>query len=100
VNIDAEIHEKVMGLKGQAPAYSTDIAEAWKVMEHLCKSELDCVTGNANDGASQLSFAIFPGKNIWVCDFWSADGTIFGRGEAEKAPLAICKAALQTFERK
>ena len=98
--LDALVAEKVMGL---AAPYSTDIAAAWLVVEHM-HARLD----PAAQGAHQLLTLMCVGhyRDCWAASFdfeltddWhEADriGAYPFAARAETAPLAICLAALRT----
>lgn len=60
-----------------APHYSTDIADAWQVVEHLL--------GRA---VWQIGVRRIESLGFWLCEV----GGVYSR--AENAPLAICRAAL------
>lgn len=69
------------------PRFSTDIAAAWTVVEHLTAS-----TGGLIGYGFQLTDCR-PGLG-WLADFQAP--TRGNRGPGETAPLAICRAALLT----
>lgn len=121
--IDAAVHTEVMGLGeacrcdvpnnpyrdpekqcvcltcklGIPVGYSTNVSMAWRVMEYLAASEYFMVTGDPNDGATQLTFAVYPGHHEWTCCIWTANDDRCGvEKNAPTAPLAICLAALKT----
>ena len=62
------------------PAYSTDIAAAWAVVEHLCP------TANV----SEPWFTLYSSGGKWVADF----NRYTGGAAADTVPLAIARAAL------
>ncbi len=90
--LDALVGEKVMGRDMTKPEgfkypiglphYSTDIAAAWKVVEHLKRLE------------PQLSF--HPVSGMWMCIFNGDEGSEYEDYDShgESAPLCICLAAL------
>jgi len=95
--MDALVAEKVMGVKcycppkedclchSWSPAYSTDIAAAWGVVEYIrtATRAVNVRTLFASTGPDRYDCGIYdevPGLDIWV--------------EADTAPLAICRAAL------
>lgn len=98
--LDALIHKHVMGntvddgRSWSVPHYSTEIAEAWRVVEHLMEMEQD-VNGPFQmwDIALQTETSI--SGYVWRC-------TLHGWGEhlgeptavADTVELAICLAAL------
>jgi hypothetical protein len=63
------------------PKYSTDIAAAWEVVEKL----RDQFEGVVVDGIK------LPGAPAWQCIVMNESE----KGEAQTAPLAICRAALK-----
>ncbi len=97
--IDSLIAEKIFGWKlddesalvwllpdgsrrGALPHYSTDIADAWQVIEHM------------NDrGWSPTVFCEF---QWWIANFFTDIAGSF-EASAETAPLAICLAALRAM---
>jgi hypothetical protein len=110
--LDAEVAERVMGLDlswrrvtldgtnrdlgpvRNVPAYSTDIAAAWEVVEHMearwwwFALETFPNPHGINDGATvtaRFKATAMPGQH---------DGV----GKAEDAPLAICRAALKALD--
>lgn len=111
--LDALIAEKVMGLpepdlKGHTivplpdsvrseawskiPEYSTNIADAWLVVEKLKDKDLHFVFGTVvfdNLGGNRLT------KNYGA--FFGALGERIEQIEAETAPLAICLASLKAI---
>ena len=62
------------------PFYSTDIADAWRVVEHAGVLEA-------------YDFLTHSGPRSWIVAYES-DGELVKVGEGETAPLAICRAAL------
>lgn len=103
--LDALVAEKVMGWKpcvtqdhpgwvyfdsgaggGKiAPAFSTDIAAAWEVVEKLSPRYAIRILNDATPGPS------------WCCEMAHGYGNDI-EVEAETAPLAICRAALEAIE--
>ncbi len=77
-DLDALVAEKVMGetCLFTAPAYSTDIAAAWQVVDKL----------------HALSFYLEVGSAGWMARFANISAT---EASAATAPLAICLAALK-----
>lgn len=87
--MDALIAKRVMKLKisckcenpcrcgNRLPNYSTDIASAWAVVEKLAKPLKVVWTGR-----------------VWVCEVFEEPYS----EEADTAPLAICRAALEAVE--
>ena len=65
----------------EVPAYSTDIAAAWGVVEQLCSQDRD------------FAVAYVRAQNEWCVEF--SFGVAICREFADTAPLAICLAALQ-----
>lgn len=61
------------------PAYSSDIAAAWLVVEQV-GARLDC---------SLSQMPMHEGRKLWGCMFGTSGGAL-----EETAPLAICRAAL------
>lgn len=76
----------VDAVKGYLPAYSTDIAAAWLVVEKMREAEwCGALDSLGFDGAE------------WRCVLWATHGddpTTFHHGRGHTAPLAICRAAL------
>lgn len=64
--------------------YSTYIAAAWQVVEHLDKTARLCDITRINGGATYLHH----------CEVWNTSGAPYDRATADTAPLAICRAAL------
>ena len=72
------------------PHYSTDIAAAWEVVQHL----------KDRDGSPHYLWLSYQGDSIltktnsshWLCAFSSPEKF---RAEADTAPMAICLAALK-----
>lgn len=81
------------------PAYSTDIAAAWEVVEHMnnlgTKSRDAYFILNKSDSGFKVSFYrrkhVGPGQ--W--DYVAYHGTV----KADTAPMAICLAALKAVEK-
>lgn len=69
--------------RGYAPAYSTDIAAAWAVVEHLKQLDLSLAWHNSQ----------------WVARFIKWGKVEHSIGEADTGPLAICLAALKAVEK-
>jgi hypothetical protein len=65
------------------PEYSSDIAQAWKVVERFRPYVKVDARG--------------VGGEPWVCSIWVGGPEIEGRGDT--APLAICRAALAVWDR-
>lgn len=68
-------------MKGFSP--STDIADAWKVVEKMRERGLDVY----------LRFV-----STWTAEFDSVSGDVNGFADADTAPLAICLAALKAVQ--
>ena len=66
------------------PAYSTDIAAAWLVVEKL--------------RADGYSFKIYVDFVLWMVRFGAKADVLMWYGDAETAPLAIVRAALAVME--
>lgn len=66
------------------PAYSTDIAAAWTVVDHWRNPRKP-----GGYGELALRCEGEPRDGLWVCNFGTK-----GKGTATTAPLAICRAAL------
>ncbi len=67
------------------PAYSTDIAAAFEVVEKVSadyKWDFNCIYREPNDGK-------------WAFGTYDRDGSFYPRNEAGTAPLAICLSALE-----
>lgn len=64
------------------PCYSTDIATAWKVVEHL---RLSAAKYSPN-------IVYHHSTGMWHCEYFNA--TRMREAAADTAPLAICRAAL------
>jgi hypothetical protein len=102
--LDALVDEKVMGTRDivrhlsttepgieipcihQVPPYSTDIADAWKIVEHMKAAGMEIQI-------LYPSGAIFE----WSVAFDNPFDAPFAK--AETAPLAICRAALAAVSR-
>lgn len=84
--LDAEVHRAVFGvsrLEGVIPAYSTDSAAAWRVIEHMMSRECYWWIGPRDDGTRRLTLYGSHGLH------WSYGVT------AAELPYAICAAALE-----
>lgn len=106
--LDNEVHQKVMGSKcrfpataakaeftliAPAPAYSTDIALAWMVIDRMRRRRLFASVYEAEDrGASDRWHVVF-GRGDEI------NGEI-GEGNAETPAIAICLAALKAVSRR
>ena len=101
--LDALIAEKVMGELGKLrqsehnlmlphdvllPYYSTQIADAWLVVEKFENPKRALMLGRHT----------LSGKRRWVVDIFHGDKRCPHRGIADTAPLAICLAALKAVE--
>lgn len=72
----------VASIRLLARPYSTDISSAWGVMEHMARDWfVDLTRKHRTDG-----------REVWSVSF--DDGARAEYGEADTAPLAICRAAL------
>jgi Phage ABA sandwich domain len=85
--IDRLVAEKVMGWEAGKYAYgswfpTTNIADAWKVVEKLSKDGFEFQVWREKNGKYNVEFA----KDFFY---------VFGFAESETAPLAICLAALK-----
>ncbi|HEX2987467.1 MAG TPA: hypothetical protein VHS06_04780 [Chloroflexota bacterium] len=87
--LDRLIHEKVVKGEGEAPAYSTDIAVAWKLWQGLPRPKRlhvdaarvhHCMCGGTDESAD----------GVFKPDVWET---------ADKMALAICRAALKMVEK-
>ncbi len=75
--------------QGRVPAYATDLAAAWQVVEHFrADPAFDWVT----DFVVFASEDVATGRRGYLVDF--AGGNYPGRGAADTFPLAVCLAAL------
>lgn len=106
--LDAEVAEKVMGWYQRVlasphprsqknwyrpgsrhpvvlPGFSTDIAAAWLVVNHLYHS-----------GLWDITIRISPVSRRWVCSLDAPNRTVSIGSSDNTAPLAICHAALKT----
>ena len=92
--LDALVAEKVMGWDHYpskheiVPAYSTDIAAAWEVVEKM----------RSDDWWAQIAQ---DNTDIWDAKLWRGEPdrwfpTMETYGNAPTAPLAICRATLKT----
>lgn len=99
--LDALIATKVMhDIPGQALGprhYSTDIAAAWEVVEKLRTLAFVSI-GTAN---GELMPNGLP-ERLWVCTLSCLGDDVHSHieGEADTAPLAICRASLKACERR
>lgn len=69
----------------QYPHYSTDIADAWRVVEKLKPA--------MRERLLRWQLEVYASENYGACFINSANHTFF-YSEADTAPLAICRAAL------
>ena len=91
--LDARVAVEVLG-RGVAP-YSTDIAAAWEVVEHLWTHFWP-----RGSGGPRLECHIHPDFDGWHCNICiEAIGLIEASAVASTAPLAICRAALAAVEK-
>jgi len=67
---------------------STNIQDAWKVIEKLCV--IDRLNKDGYD------FQMWSENGKFNANFWKGDFYVLGFAESESAPLAICLAALET----
>lgn len=71
----------------QIPQYSTDIAAAWKVVEHLTDAEYGVVLSNVR------------AADTWTCEIDRSEWAGSEVEDGATAPLAICLAALKAVEK-
>ena len=95
--LDALVAEKVMGAKvvfvENVPYYSTDIAAAWEVVNHLLCHGWD----------EKYFFRLhYDNVDLWDASFYKESSSDGGGpdvwGTADTAPLAICLAALKAVQ--
>lgn len=75
----------------RAPAFSTDIAAAWEVLEHL--------RGQGMTINISTPSHVVVGDPHWTCYVWGAN-MLAGKARELSAPLAICAAALEALAAK
>ena len=91
---------------GHPADYSSNIAAAWEVVEHLAESRIYlCLLdqmGYAVDEAGKIaSDCVFRAEFMDAKAHERGEGRVwYGVVEAETAPLAICLAAMKTVRRK
>jgi hypothetical protein len=85
--LDQFIAARVMEQKG-APFYTSDITQAWHVVERMlrkyfCELKLDMFLGVSGE--------------LWVVSFYSPRKCKRYESKAKTAPLAICRAAKEAY---
>jgi hypothetical protein len=86
-DLDRFLAQEIAGVKG-IPGYTANITKAWQIVEimmrkYFCELKLDVFIGVSGD--------------LWVASFYSpAKGRRF-EGKGRTAPLAICRAARDTY---
>lgn len=72
----------------EVPHYSTDIAAAWQVVEHLYHT-----------GMWDITIRVSPVSKRWICSLDAPNRTVSIGSSDNTAPLAICHAALKAVAR-
>jgi len=85
--LDRFLAARIMGHKG-SPFYTSEIGLAWQVVEkmiskHKCELKLDVFLGVSGE--------------FWVASFYSPIRCKRYESQAKTAPLAICRAAKETY---
>lgn len=74
----------------EIPAFSTDIAAAWQVVERLMDGNLGCYLDSEFLPCPKL---VYDRRGFWACSLcWTHCYAVAAEGET--APLAICRCAL------
>lgn len=86
--LDIFISEKIMEKQGSL-FYTANMSDAWEVVEkmmrkHFCELKLDAFIGGISG-------------DLWVASFYSPMKCKRYEGKGSTAPLAICRAARETF---
>ena len=84
--LDALIASHLMAGDGPLPAYSTDIADAWRVIEAMREEYVIALNDVQGQGGWWVEFQ--PKKYVGSLAFGTAIGV-----RAQTCPLAICRAA-------
>ncbi len=85
--LDRFIAASIMDKKG-APFYTSDITNAWQVVEkmirkHRCELKLDVFLGTSGE--------------LWMASFYSPVKCQRYESKARTAPMAICRAAKEAY---
>lgn len=82
LKVYGQFHENDRGVRIHVPRYSTNIEDAWKVVEKM-------------ENTHRFSLHRTVKENGWQVIFWDIETDAHRSLVAETAPLAICLAALR-----
>ena len=82
--LDVRVAIEVMGWQVVYP-YSTDVAAAWQVIEHL------------RDQGADVEIGVPAHTYRWYCEVRPREGTTVHWHAADTMPLAVCRAALKVL---